>query len=297
MISCWKFVEGQCSCILAGLARCLSSLCPCTVLRAHACPARALDCCFECAQASLHCTKQIQLELIPRTHQEAPQNLNAPQCTVMPHVQVVSEESMATDILLMKQANFNAVRMSHYPNTQRFYRLCTALGLYAIDEANIETHGFDPALCKNHLNPANSHLWTACILDRAVRMFEQNKNHGCAAFLTNNGMHSACMCILCCGCHDAPHTALQCLVHTLTLWLTRSEQAERPGLCPTAKPAALEVGPSKTSSNVTFRSPSQSCRHKTRQKCLGQGDIPLPETTRFRTTQQPHHHCNRVLQF
>lgn len=97
------------------------------------------------------------------------------------HMQVVSEQSMVTDILLMKQANFNAVRMSHYPNTQRFYQLCTALGLYAIDEANLETHGFDAALCKNYLNPANSQLWTPCMLDRAVRMFEQNKNHGFVA--------------------------------------------------------------------------------------------------------------------
>lgn len=87
---------------------------------------------------------------------------------------------MALDILLMKQANFNAVRMSHYPNDQRFYRLCTAFGLYVIDEANIETHGFDAALSKNFLNPANSLLWTPCIMDRGLRMFEQNKNHGFA---------------------------------------------------------------------------------------------------------------------
>jgi beta-galactosidase/beta-glucuronidase len=86
----------------------------------------------------------------------------------------------------MKQANFNAVRMSHYPNTQRFYQLCTAFGLYVIDEANLETHGFDPALCKNYLNPANSQLWAPCMLDRAVRMFEQNKNHGCA--VTRNSL-------------------------------------------------------------------------------------------------------------
>lgn len=110
-------------------------------------------------------------------------------------IQVVSEESMVADILLMKQANFNAVRMSHYPNTQRFYQLCTALGLYVIDEANLETHGFDAALCKNYLNPANSQLWSACMLDRAVRMFEQNKNHGCDVTYAPMGC-SACRVVV-----------------------------------------------------------------------------------------------------
>lgn len=96
-------------------------------------------------------------------------------------MQTLTEESMALDIMLMKQANFNAVRMAHYPNDQRFYRLCTALGLYAIDEANIETHGFDPSLVKNHLVPANSSLWLPSMLARGMSMFETNKNHLCAS--------------------------------------------------------------------------------------------------------------------
>eukprot|EP00892_Ulva_mutabilis_P006689 jgi/Ulvmu1/4392/UM002_0117.1 len=91
----------------------------------------------------------------------------------------LTEESMALDILLMKQANFNAVRMAHYPNDQRFYRLCTALGLYAVDEANLETHGFDPSLMNNHLVPANSLLWMPSMFARGMSMFETNKNHSC----------------------------------------------------------------------------------------------------------------------
>ena len=114
------------------------------------------------------------------------------------HMQVVSEQSMVADILLMKQANFNAVRMSHYPNTQRFYQLCTAFGLYAVDETNLETHGFDAALCRNYLNPANSQLWTACMLDRAVRMFEHNKNHGWVPS-SPQAMHACVPCTLSCS--------------------------------------------------------------------------------------------------
>ena len=38
----------------------------------------------------------------------------------------------------MKQANINAVRTSHYPNVSRWYELCDSLGLYVMDEADIE---------------------------------------------------------------------------------------------------------------------------------------------------------------
>ena len=100
---------------------------------------------------------------------------------------------MIIDILLMKQANFNAVRMAHYPNQTLFYELCTAFGLYAIDEANVETHGFDPGLRNNERNPANSQLWIPSILDRGVRMIEQNKNHGCAA---NNDGNLFCVAMI-----------------------------------------------------------------------------------------------------
>ena len=53
---------------------------------------------------------------------------------------------MLADVRLMKRRNFNAVRTSHYPNAHRFYELCDRLGLYVVDEANIETHGMVPLL-------------------------------------------------------------------------------------------------------------------------------------------------------
>jgi beta-galactosidase/beta-glucuronidase len=48
---------------------------------------------------------------------------------------------MRMDIQLMKDLNFNAVRCSHYPTDEYFYHLCDAMGLYVVDEANIESHG------------------------------------------------------------------------------------------------------------------------------------------------------------
>lgn len=83
---------------------------------------------------------------------------------------VMTEERMLQDILLMKQANINAVRTSHYPNVSRWYELCDSLGLYVMDEADIEEHGLRGTL-------ASTPDWHAAFLDRAVRMAERDKNY------------------------------------------------------------------------------------------------------------------------
>lgn len=85
---------------------------------------------------------------------------------------VMSEERMLQDILLMKQANINAVRTSHYPNVSRWYELCDSLGLYVMDEADIEEHGLRGTL-------ASTPDWHAAFMDRAVRMAERDKNYPC----------------------------------------------------------------------------------------------------------------------
>ena len=83
---------------------------------------------------------------------------------------VMTEAMMLKDILLMKQANINAVRTCHYPNVTRWYELCDSLGLYVIDETDIEEHGLRGGL-------AADPEWAAAFLDRAIRMAERDKNH------------------------------------------------------------------------------------------------------------------------
>ena len=94
---------------------------------------------------------------------------------------VMSEEVMRKDIELMKQANVNAVRASHYPNDPRWYDLADEYGLYVWDEANIESHGY---MREGHIkgSPETIHLgfkphWRAAHLDRVSRMVERDKNH------------------------------------------------------------------------------------------------------------------------
>lgn len=88
---------------------------------------------------------------------------------------VVSEQSMIDDIKLMKRLNINAVRTAHYPNDPRWYALCDRYGLYVVDEANIESHGYGTGQRGNPI--AQSESWVPAHLDRTLRMVERDKNH------------------------------------------------------------------------------------------------------------------------
>ena len=92
---------------------------------------------------------------------------------------VMSAETIRQDLLKMKQLNINAVRTSHYPNTTEFYRLCDRLGLYVIDETNIESHGSWGQTDAEHAVPADSEAWLPAVLYRGKNMQERDKNHAC----------------------------------------------------------------------------------------------------------------------
>lgn len=94
------------------------------------------------------------------------------------HGRVVSVERMRHDILLMKQHNINAVRTSHYPPQAVFLELCDELGLWVIDECDLETHGFFPIDWFHELevNPAKDPRWRDAFVDRMQRLVERDKN-------------------------------------------------------------------------------------------------------------------------
>ena len=83
-----------------------------------------------------------------------------------------SLERVEQDLRLMKQHNFNAVRCSHYPHQAGFYRLCDRIGLYVVDEANIETHGMQPMR-----RIADDPQWAGAFLERMTRMVCRDFNH------------------------------------------------------------------------------------------------------------------------
>jgi beta-galactosidase len=82
----------------------------------------------------------------------------------------VSRASIRRDIEVMKAHNLNAVRTSHYPNDPYLYDVCDELGMYVVDEANLETHAYLRSLTK-------SPEWGPAILERISRMALRDKNH------------------------------------------------------------------------------------------------------------------------
>jgi len=82
----------------------------------------------------------------------------------------VTVADMRADLLTMRAHNITAVRTSHYPNDGAFYDLCDELGFYVIDEANIESHGYNTSLC-------NDQRWRSAWLARGSRMVERDRNH------------------------------------------------------------------------------------------------------------------------
>ena len=91
------------------------------------------------------------------------------------HGRAVSEEVMRRDVLLMKEHNINAVRTAHYPPHPRFLELCDELGLYVIDECDLETHGFFVLGWRG--NPSDDPRWEEAMVDRMRRTVERDKNH------------------------------------------------------------------------------------------------------------------------
>jgi beta-galactosidase len=82
----------------------------------------------------------------------------------------VTVDDMRDDLLAMRRHNITAVRTSHYPNDPRLLDLCDEIGLYVVDEANIESHAYNSSLCND---PAYRLPW----LDRVARMIERDRNH------------------------------------------------------------------------------------------------------------------------
>ncbi|MDR2981775.1 MAG: DUF4981 domain-containing protein, partial [Puniceicoccales bacterium] len=85
----------------------------------------------------------------------------------------VSRESMLRDILLMKQNNINTVRTSHYPCAPYWYTLCDRYGIYVVDEANVESHGYGYG--KDSLS--NPKQWEKAHVQRNTDMVRRDRNH------------------------------------------------------------------------------------------------------------------------
>ena len=87
----------------------------------------------------------------------------------------VDDATYELDLRLMKQANINFLRTSHYPDREYLYELCDRWGIYVMDEANQESHGYGYA---NH-EMGEDRLWERAHVDRAESLVKRDFNHPC----------------------------------------------------------------------------------------------------------------------
>ena len=87
---------------------------------------------------------------------------------------VQNQALIEQDVRMMKQANFNFVRTAHYPNDPRFYETCDRLGLYVMDEANVESHGLS---YHKKVLPGDLPEWRAPTVARGERMVLRDRGH------------------------------------------------------------------------------------------------------------------------
>lgn len=90
----------------------------------------------------------------------------------------VDAATLEKDLRLMKQANINMIRTSHYPSAPLFYELCDRYGFYVMSDANNESHDYGIGNKELGDDPA----WTAAHVDRAVSMVGRDKNHPSVVF-------------------------------------------------------------------------------------------------------------------
>jgi len=99
----------------------------------------------------------------------------------------VDRATYEKDIVMMKQANINFLRTSHYPDDPYIYELCDRYGIFVMDEANQESHGYGYSNAYMGEQPD----WLEAHLDRARSLVERDKNHACVILwsLGNEGGH------------------------------------------------------------------------------------------------------------
>ena len=88
----------------------------------------------------------------------------------------VDVETMLTDIKMMKQANMNTVRTSHYPRQAKMNAMFDYYGLYCMDEADLECH-YSWEEGKEAGGITNEDSWRAQYVDRTERMVYRDRNY------------------------------------------------------------------------------------------------------------------------
>ena len=92
----------------------------------------------------------------------------------------IDTETMLKDLTMMKKANINTLRTSHYPRQPKMYAMMDAMGFYVMDEADVECHSSWVTKQANCITRQSS--WSAQFVDRNTRMVKRDRNHASVIF-------------------------------------------------------------------------------------------------------------------
>ncbi len=92
----------------------------------------------------------------------------------------MTPEEIEKDVRLCKEYNIDTIRTSHYPPDPFLLEMCDELGIYVVDETDLETHGvFSQMLPPSYNRITNDPKWGPRCVDRVSRMYQRDKTHPC----------------------------------------------------------------------------------------------------------------------
>lgn len=99
----------------------------------------------------------------------------------------ITVDMIEKELKIIKEHNMNAIRCAHYPNHPAFYEIASELGIYVMDEADLETHGCSSVGDQGYLSKRSE--WLPAYLDRIERMIERDKNETCIFMWSTGNEH------------------------------------------------------------------------------------------------------------
>ncbi len=91
----------------------------------------------------------------------------------------LTPDEIERDVRLCKEFNIDTIRTSHYPPDPLLLELADELGVYIVDENDLETHGtFAHQLPPTYNSISDDPKWQPRYLDRVTRLYQRDKLHG-----------------------------------------------------------------------------------------------------------------------
>lgn len=91
----------------------------------------------------------------------------------------MTPDEIEKDVRICKEFNIDTIRTSHYPPDPLLLELADELGVYIIDENDLETHGtFAHQLPPTYNSISHDPKWEKHYMDRITRLYQRDKIHG-----------------------------------------------------------------------------------------------------------------------